>query len=93
MKFKVYHQKEPIFFAPIPHPSKIGDCIHVANVEATSIDEVFKLTNHIDREWWKNEGIKWHKNNKLRSTSIGDIVVGESGKAYHCNFSGWSLIK
>lgn len=93
MKFKVYHQRVPIFFAPSPHPSKLEDCDHVANVEVNSIDEVFRVTNHIDSEWFKNPEVTWHRSNNERSTSVGDIVVDENGKAFHCDMAGWGEIK
>lgn len=35
--------------------------------------EVFRLTNHINKPWWENEGVTLVK--ESRSTSIGDIIM------------------
>lgn len=36
-------------------------------------EEVFQLTNHINKPWWENEGVTLVK--ESRSTSVGDIIM------------------
>lgn len=88
MKYKVYHAVNPTFSQPYP---ALHDCELVAEVEAKDLEEVFRITNHIDHAWWENPEVKWHKPNS-RSTSVGDIVIGESEVQYRCDNIGWSII-
>ena len=54
--------------------------VHVADVEvdlrslnSLMLGRAFQLTNHIDQEWWLNEGVTLVK--ESRSTSVGDIFI------------------
>lgn len=88
---KVYHAKKPNF--------GFGDEIEfndvnfefVAEVETTSKDEAFKLTNNIDQPWHLNKKVIARKQ-PCRSTSVGDVLVC-SGIPYRCEDIGWSEIK
>jgi hypothetical protein len=40
-----------------------------------SLEEVFALTNHVDFSWHKNPQVLWSAIGRLRSTSVGDIIV------------------
>ena len=77
-KFIVYHKKQPTFIDgllannSVVRPVNRDDYIQVAVVECGSYEDVFRLTNHIDFDWWKNKQVKWHV--KTRSTSVGDVV-------------------
>jgi hypothetical protein len=60
----------------------------VAMIESTSLEEIFRLTNHIDRPWWENDEVEVRK--KGRSTSVGDVVVMPDNKTlYLCLAMGW----
>ncbi len=55
---------------------------HVADVVAP-LEQVFALTNHIDHSWTSNPEVAWHTTDRVRSTSVGDIIVSsESGRAW-----------
>src|SRR5260370_36198849 len=55
---------------------------HVADVVAP-LEQVFALTNHIDHSWTDNPAVVWHTTTRVRSTSVGDIIVSrESGRAW-----------
>ena len=55
---------------------------HVADVVA-SLEQVFTLTNHIDHPWTDNPEVVWLATSRIRSTSVGDIIVSsESGRAW-----------
>ena len=87
---KIYHAKQPVFgmyHKGMPEWSVDFDL--VAEVEGNSLDEAFRLTNHIDRAWWDNPGVITHK--KSRSTSVGDIIVTDDG-TYRCETIGWTRI-
>ncbi len=49
--------------------------VKVAEVQTVDIEDVFQLTNHIDREWTLNDEVIWHSILPMRSTSVGDVVV------------------
>ena len=59
----------------------------VAEVETNDLEEAFKLTNHIDRAWWENEGVKLI-GEETRSSSMGDVFVinGEQHIVAMCGF-------
>lgn len=56
---------------------------HVATVavaeadESAALEEVYRLTNSIDRHWSKNPEITLTGDGRLRSTSMGDLVCIE----------------
>src|SRR6266566_1669334 len=55
---------------------------HVADV-VTTLEQVFTLTNHIDHPWTDNPEVVWLATSRIRSTSVGDIIVScESGQAW-----------
>ena len=51
----------------------------VAFVDTESLDMAFTLTNHIDESWTKNVRVD-PLLTKVRSTSIGDILVKDNKK-------------
>lgn len=66
----------------------------VAEVRATSLEEVFQLTNSIDQHWWKNSGVQpKFKSAGCRSTSVGDLVVDGSGVGHFCDSIGWTDVQ
>jgi hypothetical protein len=55
---------------------------HVADVVAP-LEQIFLLTNHIDHPWTDNPEVIWLATSRIRSTSVGDIIVSsESGQAW-----------
>lgn len=67
------------------------DFVLVAECDSEELDEIFQLTNSIDRVWWLNEGVK-KTVSAARSTSVGDVVVLSDGTAFVCRGFGWDLI-
>src|SRR5437763_1939037 len=63
----------------------------VAEVEAPSLEAVFALANHgAQRDYWPdNPGIHLLTTSRVRSTSVGDVVVAPDGKAWLCAPVGW----
>jgi hypothetical protein len=70
-------------------PSFPEDYEMVASVTTEKgIEDVFRLTNHIDYDWTENtEVIACGQNN--RSTSVGDVVIDGAGKKLLCAGCGW----
>lgn len=87
---QVYHDKE---FNPIEVRERTfpDDFQLVAECETNDLERIFALTNHIDEEWWLNEGVK-KQIPKPRSTSCGDVVVLDGGKVCMCSELGWKDI-
>ena len=55
---------------------------HVADVVAP-LEQIFTLTNHIDHPWTDNPEVVWLATSRIRSTSVGDVIVSsESGQAW-----------
>ena len=46
----------------------------VAEVEGDNMGNAFRLTNHIESDWTKNEGVSAMGNGQWRSTSVGDVM-------------------
>jgi hypothetical protein len=87
---KVYHAKNPVFgFYHKGQPKWPEEYDLVASVETDSIEEAFRLTNHISCAWWDNQEVTTVK--KSRSTSVGDIIVTNEG-VFHCESTGWKKI-
>lgn len=91
-RFHVYHADgikialdEETLMAMVNFP--VGYSL-VAKVDSPELGDVFRLTNHIDWEWWRNPEVECVK--RSRSTSVGDVVVDtEAGKRYLCMPVGW----
>jgi len=90
MKYRVYHAINPTFgFGKKPEfPSEYE---LVATVESAGIEDVFRITNHIDHDWTKNPEVIELFHNRPRSTSVGDVVVVDE-KAHYCDMVGWKEI-
>ena len=88
MIFQVFHSEPPDFFAQRDLMEFPHGFVHVASVEAVSIDEVFYLTNSIDIPWHQHDGVSAYK--ETRSTSVGDVVVSQDGRHYRCERIGWT---
>ena len=53
----------------------------VAVVEAETLEEVYRLINHIDHDWRENALVRTVAITPPRSTSVGDVLVREDGAA------------
>lgn len=87
MKYKVYHKIDPDFQPTVPTNFPDGFDMVAEVVTEEGLEDVFRVTNHIDDSWWKNPEVKVHK--KVRSTSVGDVVVDETGTKHLCSLAGW----
>ena len=90
----VYHRSE----LPDPLDSEKGIAegwpvryIHVADVEAGSLEEAYRLTNTVHRAWWTREEVTPVADTPLRSTSVGDVIVTPEGPRI-CSSIGWKDI-
>ena len=54
----------------------------VAVVEAETLEEVYRLTNHIDYDWRENALVRTVATTPPRSTSVGDVLVRSDGQAW-----------
>lgn len=59
----------------------------VADVDTNSLDDAFRLTNHISDSWTKNEEVNAAVV-EPRSTSVGDVME-KDGKQYIVAMSGF----
>ena len=88
MIFQVFHAKEPNFRDDKLIEFNDDNFVLVAKVECDRHQMTFKYTNHIDRAWWENPEVKWHKP-QSRSTSVGDVVVDADGNRFRVMGMGW----
>lgn len=89
-KFQVYHAVNPSF---IPQMMKFpAEYEKVAEVECEDLEDVFRVTNHINHNWTLNPQVTMYKAGGVRSTSVGDVVVDEHGKVFLCDMAGWKEI-
>ena len=91
MKYEVYHSINPTFFCDgsRKYPE---DYKKVAIVECNDLEDVFRLTNHIDEDWTTNPEIIETFGDRFRSTSVGDVVVDANGVVNRCDMIGWVVI-
>lgn len=91
MKFTVWHAIRPTFgFSG--HPEFIeANYKRVAIVESQSVTDVYRITNHVEGSWTRNPEVVQFTGTP-RSTSVGDVVVAETGTTYRCEMTGWSKI-
>ena len=88
-RFIVYHLNERPRGMVTPPRFTNSTYTLTAIVEATDLDEVFRLTNSIDSFWGANPEVKWHLGPECRSTSVGDVVLDENAKGFLCESIGW----
>lgn len=86
---QVFHDKD---FNPVQTRDRVfpDDFLLVANVDTDNLEDVFRLTNHIDSAWWTNPGV--HHLVESRSTSTGDVVVQSDGTVFVVRSMGWSKV-
>ena len=71
---------------------EMGMYVPQAIVECSDLDHLFHDTNHIDRSWTENASVR-HFEPRVRSTSVGDIVVDQINRiVYLCASFGWNQI-
>jgi hypothetical protein len=85
-RYAVYHANDVLETNLPPamrwYADKSSYYTHVADVVAP-LEQVFTLTNHIDHPWTDNQEVAWLATSRIRSTSVGDIIVStESGQAW-----------
>jgi hypothetical protein len=89
--YSVYHAKKPNFGfgEKLSFPQ---DFELVADVQAKDLEEVFRLTNHIESDWRENKEVIPAPSAK-RSTSVGDVVKEFGGDTYECASCGWEKLE
>ena len=91
MKYSVYHAKQPTFgFGDRPIFPKAYK--KVADVECYNLDDAFRVTNHIDKDWRTNPEVIESFQDKVRSTSVGDVIVDKDDNKFYCAPVGWEEI-
>ena len=91
IKFTVYHATKPTFgFGEKPVFPEAYE--KVAIVECEDIEDVFRATNHIDHDWRMNPEVIESFKDKVRSTSVGDVVEDEDGNKLYCDRIGWAEV-
>lgn len=95
MRFEVFHAKEPNFGMGEPRefPKEYRHVATVSDSTVKTLDDVFRLTNHINKPWQCNVEVTLHLKKPLhRSTSVGDVVVDQDGQRWFCDTFGWKKI-
>ena len=95
--FKVYHTKNwelntMLHFETDSYEPKKEDYKLVAIVDCEEFGDTFRLTNHIDTEWWNNKEVECIGEETHRSTSVGDLVEDEDGNLHLCASIGWEKV-
>lgn len=94
MKYEVWHAKNPTFgFGDKPVFPEAYNKIAIVEADAIDIDDVFRITNHIDSDWAKNPEVIELFHNRPRSTSVGDVVVDGIGSKFYCDTVGWTEVR
>lgn len=90
MKFAIFHAKKGNFLADeLP----IGDFKFVATVNADNINDVFGISQNIDKSWLKNQDVIATTQTEARSTSVGDVIKDiENSRFYMLEFTGMTEV-
>lgn len=94
----VYHHTDPhTLFFPQPHlwQSEERDQYFrlVGLVEAASLEEVYRLTNHLEYDWRENAQVKAVALTPPRSTSVGDVIIqAGTWQAWMVDHTGFTLL-
>ena len=94
MLYSVYHKNKSDFLSNdvLDWDKEKGRFTLVAVVSADSLDEVFYFTNHVDQDWTTWENVNMHVEGRVRSTSVGDVVVDNDGQPWLCAQAGWTKL-
>jgi hypothetical protein len=85
------HARLDALFGDVDEAVRLGLYQEVAHVEADNIENVFRLTNHVDEDWTEGPAITRVKS-PCRSTSVGDIVMDDSFNLYKCASFGFDML-
>jgi len=91
MQYIVWHANEPNW-GHGQKPAFPEEYKRVAVVTSDGIDDVFRITNHIEDSWTKNPEVNSLPDGpQQRSTSVGDVVeeFRPDGKKFYCDNFGW----
>ena len=93
--FKVYHASPRAdFLCELDLATFPTGFVHVADVQAENVDEVYERTNHIDSDWTKGKHVVKVHVPRARSTSCGDVILDPHAKqgqaAHRCEDLGWT---
>lgn len=87
---KVYHGKNFMNMSA-GHAQWPEDYKLVATVDAPTREMAFEMTNHVEKDWAKNDGVTAEPG-LHRSSSVGDIMVLSNGEIHKVAPIGWTLI-
>jgi len=83
----VFADQDPIPIDELNWPDNYQE---VAQVEASSLEEVYLKTQHLETVWWHNQGVTVIQIS--RSTAVGDILRDERGILWVVAASGFVKI-
>lgn len=96
MKVKVYHSMKPCFgenhFPEFnsEHYEKVA--ILELDNDSQFLKEAYRCTIHTSYNWTTNHDVIWFKNEQVRSTTVGDVIVDEFGNGFRCEPIGWEVL-
>ena len=80
--FGIYHRRRMIPWLYKNEPAPVRDDFTlVAHVEVGSLDDAFRITQHIDDDWTSAPGVQMHVE-RARSSSVGDVFQTPDGALY-----------
>ena len=75
-------------------PPRFKEYKAVALVESVNVEDVFRITNHIESNWTNNREVFAVLGDRHRSTSVGDIAVNlDTNEAFLCASCGWDRVE
>jgi Ankyrin repeats (3 copies)/Ankyrin repeat len=82
-KYQVWHAKDltGMILSRMEGEPYTHGYTHVANVHASSLDQVFQITNHLDKPWPQNPDVQALIGDP-RSTYTGDVIIDPQGQPY-----------
>lgn len=93
-KATIYHLQNALFRGfDLPQVIYNKNCYNkVAEISTDDVDLAYELSQSTNSTWTNNPQVAWTSDAKLRSTSVGDIIIIDNIQ-YLCKNVGWSRVE
>jgi hypothetical protein len=93
-EYQVWHARDldAVFASELEREPYLHGHSHIANVQADSLDQALKLTDHIQTPSWPQHPQVQSMTANPRSTFPGDVIVDPKGKPHHYGRWGFSEV-
>ena len=93
MKFNIYHAKKLANPFDMPEPATDNYTL-VGQVDAADVEQAYLRTQNLGPEGWPLQSTTTKAlSERIRSTSVGDIILSEDGQASRIEMIGTKIVQ